>query len=187
MALLVARQCRLLGTRRGAICALQRLQRPAVTVPIRSFGLLGNEAPPRSSISHSKQPLSHNNEQQRHGSRHLTTAGIEESEIVPVNSAILVPASVTAAVSAPAVPRERPLTSAETRAFHREAHALSIATRLDETGPCRLPRHSVICAMAPRRPRVLRKGAAEAVQRPAQSARVTTNFTRHMCCCGQTP
>lgn len=117
MALLVARQCRLLGATLAPARALLRLRRPAVAVPFRSFGLLGNEPPRKSNVSHSKLDASHS-KKQRQETGYPSIPTIEESEIVPVNSAILVPASVTAAVSAPTALWELPLICAETRAFH---------------------------------------------------------------------
>lgn len=151
MTLLVARQCRLLRTPHGAVGALQRLQRPAVTVAARSFA---DEATPdeikppnatrktypsgkRLDLTGYRQhqervkklgthpaekrldltghhrahkKLDHH-ERIKQDSEHVKrlrelsyfiTPKFEDSDIVPVNSAIIIPASVTAAVSVPA-------------------------------------------------------------------------------------
>ena len=157
MTLLVARQCRLLRAPHGAIGALRQLQRPAVTVAARSYmyePLKTSEPPKKSHLLHKKLDLTeyrnHEKEykrQEQEGS-FLLTPKYEDSELVPVASAILIPASVAAAVGLLVVSSWSSLIFVETGTFCRKArNHRQEAPR--EAEPRRLPRYSFVRAMAP--------------------------------------
>jgi hypothetical protein len=109
------------------------------------------------------------------------TPNYESSSIVPVNSTILIPASVTATVSVSAVCIHHVLISTETRTLRREDQPCRATVPL-QAKPCRLSGNPIFRAMAPRRPRLPGKGARQAVQTPGCT---TADSTCHLRCCRQ--
>ena len=106
MTLLVARQCRLLRAPQSAVGALCRLQRSAVTIITRSYADEAQASNSSEKLYRSKKVdlteyRKHQSERTRkHTSRYPITPAYEQSDIVSVNSATLIPASVAATVSA---------------------------------------------------------------------------------------
>ena len=167
MTLLVARQCRLLRAPHAAVGALRRLQQPAATVAARSYAVEAaakrreanernphrtehsNPAENRFSIRR-QDPTQYKKPSKEHLREltYLLTPKIEDSNIVPVNSAIIIPASVAAAVGVRTVLVCHVLIPIETRTLRREARAGPSTPPLGPE-PCRLPRHPFICPMAP--------------------------------------
>lgn len=112
MTLLAARPCRLLGAPHGAMRALRRLQCPAtpatpVAAAARSYA---DEAPAQAQAEAPAKPFTirkvdpAEDKHSPHTSlrpppRRPVTPRFAHSDIRPVDSAILIPASVTAAVS----------------------------------------------------------------------------------------
>lgn len=186
MTLLVARQCRLLEAPHGAVGALRRLQRPAVTIAVRSYQY-EPKAFRRSGSFHKKLDLTEYRKHQAEHRRQLSessyflTPKYEESEIIPVNSAILIPASVAAVVSLPAVLVWPVLIPIETGTFRRKARNRRLDTPL-QAKSCRLPRYSIVRAMAPQRRHLPEKGPQQAVQEPH---RLAAEGARHLRCCRQ--
>ncbi|KAF3009824.1 hypothetical protein E8E13_010305 [Curvularia kusanoi] len=126
MALLLAQQCRLLRAPRGAAGALQRMARPVHAMPARSYSSQNGTAaqdeqtpravPIRKIVSDQpairrisylpKKPKTHSKEHEARNKKlqarnkelsHFVTPSVAESTPTPVESAILIPASITAA------------------------------------------------------------------------------------------
>lgn len=104
MTLLVARQCRLLRAPQGAVGALRRLQRPA-TITARSYADEAQakaSSAPASSFTIRKVDLRDYKQKpkaKKSKAQHPVTPKWENSDVVAVDSAILIPASVAATVS----------------------------------------------------------------------------------------
>lgn len=184
MTLLVARQCRFLRAPHGAVGMLRQLQRPAVTVAARSYMY---EPLKKSDAIHKRLDLTEYRKhekalkrQEQEGS-YLLTPRYEESDIVPVASAILIPASVAAAVSLYAASIWPVLTSIETGTLYRKARTHRQKAPRDAEPRC-LPRYPFVCAMAFQRRSLSEEGPRQAVQKPRG---LLSEGARHLRCCRQ--
>lgn len=105
MTLLVIRQCRPLRAPQSAVGALCRLQRPAVTITARSYADEAQASNSSEKLYKSRKldlteyRRYQSEKARKRTSRYPITPAYEHSNVVSVNSATLIPASVAATVS----------------------------------------------------------------------------------------